>query len=203
MLAFRYPADGNPVQVLAEKLNAYYTALRPEKAYLHLDRPAYGTGETIWFSAYVVDALRHQPDTLSKVLHVDLLSPQRLVIARRTLRLAGGRGSGDIALSDTLVAGTYLLRAYTSWMRNAGNDEFVFERELQVWPAAPDQPDAPAASPALAVSRTATKNPAGKLDVQFFPKAATWWWGCRPRWASRRRRPAGAARPSAGRCWMS
>ena len=170
LLAFRYPADGNPVQVLAEKLSAYYAAVRPEKVYLHLDRPAYGTGETMWFSAYVVDALRHQPDTLSKVLHVDLLSPQRLVIARRTLRLAGGRGYGDLELSDTLAAGTYLLRAYTSWMRNVGQGELVFERELQVWPAAPDQPDAPAGGPALAISRPAAKTPAGKLDVQFFPE---------------------------------
>ncbi|WP_223653069.1 TonB-dependent receptor plug domain-containing protein [Hymenobacter psoromatis] len=168
LLAFRNPADGNPVQVLAEKLSAYYITLRPEKAYLHLDRPAYGTGETIWFSAYVVDALRHQPDTLSKVLHVDLLSPQRLVVARRTLRLAGGRGYGDIELGDTLAAGTYLLRAYTDWMRNAGNGEYFFERQLQVWPAAPNQPDAPDAGPALAISRTAPKTPVGKPDVQFF-----------------------------------
>ena len=170
LLAFRYPTDGNPVQVLAEKLSAYYAATRPEKVYLHFDRPAYGTGETMWFSAYVVDALRHQPDTLSKVLHVDLLSPQRLVIARRTLRLAGGRGYGDIELGDTLQAGTYLLRAYTSWMRNTGKDEFIFERELQVWPAAPDQPDETGTAAVAAASRGTAKAPVGKTDVQFFPE---------------------------------
>ena len=138
LLAFRYPTDGNPIQAIAEKLSAYYALVRPEKAYLHLDRPAYGTGETIWFSAYVVDALRHQPDTLSKVLHVELLSPERRVVARRTLHLSGGRTYGDIELGDTLKAGTYLLRAFTTWMRNV-NPAYVFQRQLQVWPAAPNQ----------------------------------------------------------------
>ncbi|MGI4759718.1 MAG: TonB-dependent receptor plug domain-containing protein [Janthinobacterium lividum] len=173
LMAFRLPAEDNPIRVIAEKLSAYYAATLPEKAYLHLDRPAYGTGETIWLSAYVVDALRHRPDTLSKVLHVDLLSPQRRVVARRTLRLVGGRAAGDIELSDSLVAGTYLLRAYTSWMLNAGPN-YVFERRLQVWPASPDQS---ASEPLAPIStKTAAKPsspPAGKIDVQFFPEGGT------------------------------
>jgi len=171
LVGFRQPTDGNPIQVIAEKLGAYYASVRPEKAYLHLDRPAYGTGETIWFSAYVVDALRHQPDTLSKVLHVELLSPQRQVVARRTLRLAGGRTYGDIELSDSLKAGTYLLRAFTNWMRNTDH-AYVFQRRLQVWPAAPGQPDsfgdATPAAPARATAKAAVA--AGKVDVQFFPE---------------------------------
>jgi hypothetical protein len=173
LMAFRLPADDNPIRVIAEKLSAYYAATLPEKAYLHLDRPAYGTGETVWFSAYVVDALRHRPDTLSKVLHVDLLSPERRVVARRTLRLVGGRAAGDIELGDTLAAGTYLLRAYTNWMLNAGPD-YVYQRRLQVWPASPDQTEVPGtASPGTKAAVKSTVLPAGKVDVQFFPEGGT------------------------------
>jgi hypothetical protein len=171
LMAFRLPAEENPIRVIAEKLSAYYAATLPEKAYLHLDRPAYGTGETIWFSAYVVDALRHRPDTLSKVLHVDLLSPERRVVARRTLRLVGGRAAGDIELTDSLTAGTYLLRAYTAWMLNAGPN-YVYERRLQVWPASPDQTDAQGATaaPGTKTPVKAAVMPTGKVDVQFFPE---------------------------------
>jgi hypothetical protein len=174
LMAFRLPADDNPIRVIAEKLSAYYAATLPEKTYLHLDRPAYGTGETIWFSAYVVDALRHRPDTLSKVLHVDLLSPERRVVARRTLRLVGGRAAGDIELVDSLQAGTYLLRAYTNWMLNAGPD-YVYQRRLQVWPASPDQTDAAGAdaSPAAKSAVKSAALPTGKVDVQFFPEGGT------------------------------
>ncbi|WP_331060413.1 TonB-dependent receptor plug domain-containing protein [Hymenobacter sp.] len=162
-------AEESPIARIARQLGEYYAAARGEKAYLHLDRPVYATGETIWFSAYVVDASRHQLDSLSQVLHVDLLSPQRKVVARRTLRLQGGRASGDLYIADSLAAGTYVLRAYTNWMRNAGED-FVYSRRLSVWPASPlSPPDVPGTSAAAAAGKgksAAVRRP----DVQFFPE---------------------------------
>ena len=169
--AFRLrPTDDGLLPRVARQLTDYLLAARQEKAYLHLDRPVYGTGETIWFSAYVVDASQHQLDSLSQVLHVDLLGPDKRVVARRTLRLKGGRSSGDLLIADTLAPGTYLLRAYTNWMRNAG-DEFVYSRRLNIWPASP-------IGPRDAVVPNAPTTPAGKAraaaaarpDVQFFPE---------------------------------
>ncbi|RYY09951.1 MAG: hypothetical protein EOO36_21375, partial [Cytophagaceae bacterium] len=129
ILAFRQPTDDNPVRVLAERVAQFYNRAKLEKVYLQLDRPVYGTGETIWFSAYIVDGLRHRPDSLSKILYVELLSPQRSLVARRTLRVEpGGLTNGDIELDDSLRAGTYVLRAYTNWMRNAG-PSFFYERQ--------------------------------------------------------------------------
>jgi len=172
LAAFRLPAEDNPIRVIAQKLSDYYLTTQPEKVYLHLDRPAYGTGETIWFSAYVVDALRHRPDTLSKVLHVDLLSPQRQVVARRTLRLQGGRTFGDLDLDDSLEAGTYLLRAYTNWMRN-GNSEFIYQRRLQVWPASPEPRDMTGAAAPAPKATPGKAAVAGKIDVQFFSEGGS------------------------------
>jgi hypothetical protein len=170
LAAFRLPADDNPVRVLAERVAAFYATTKPEKVYLHLDRPVYGTGETIWFNAYLVDAMRHRPDSLSKVLYVELLSPQRQLVARRTLRvMPGGLANGDIELDDTLRAGTYLLRAYTNWMRNQGTN-FFYQRQLQVWPAAPQEVDASGVAPAASRPSAALKTTAGKVDVQFFPE---------------------------------
>ncbi|GAB3581385.1 hypothetical protein GCM10027345_24120 [Hymenobacter daeguensis] len=169
--AFRpQPTDEPLLARIARQLGEFYTAARQEKAYLHLDRPVYGTGETIWFSAYVVDASRHQLDSLSAVLHVDLLSPERKVVARRTLRLQGGRATGDLDIADTLAAGTYVLRAYTNWMRNAGED-FIYSRQLSVWPASPLGPQEPSkpAAPTTAYAR-ARAAAAARPDVQFFPE---------------------------------
>jgi hypothetical protein len=104
------------------------------------------------------------------VLYVELLSPQRQLVARRTLRVApGGLANGDIELDDSLRAGTYLLRAYTNWMRNQGTN-FFYQRQLQVWPAAPKEADASGVAPAASRPSAALKTTAGKVDVQFFPE---------------------------------
>ncbi|MDO7848314.1 TonB-dependent receptor plug domain-containing protein [Hymenobacter sp. M29] len=171
LTAFRpRPTDETLLQRIARQVGEYYLTARQEKAYLHLDRPVYATGETIWFSAYVVDASRHQLDSLSQVLHVDLLSPQRKVVARRTIRLQGGRASGDIDIADSLTAGTYVLRAYTNWMRNAGED-FIYSRRLSVWPASPlSPPDVPTSTPGGAGSNVRRVARPGQPDIQFFPE---------------------------------
>ena len=167
--AFRLrPTGDDLLPRLARQLTDYLLAARQEKAYLHLDRPVYGTGETIWFSAYVVDASQHQLDSLSQVLHVDLLSPEKRVVARRTLRLKGGRSSGDLLIADTLAPGTYVLRAYTNWMRNAG-DEFVYSRRLSIWPASPVGPqEAPVPAAPTTPAGKARAAAAARPDVQFF-----------------------------------
>ncbi len=162
------PPEDGLLPRIAARLADYYQAVRPEKVYLHLDRPVYGTGETIWFSAYVVDASQHLPDSLSQVLHVDLVSADRRVVGRRTLRLHAGRAAGDLDIADTLAGGTYVLRAYTNWMRNAG-DEFVYSRRLSVWPASPIGPQEPVTPPAPTTPAGRARAAAvARPDVQFF-----------------------------------
>ena len=171
LTAFRsQPPEDTLMQRIARQLSTYYTAARGEKAYLHLDRPVYATGETIWFSAYVVDAAQHRLDSVSQVLHVDLVSSDRKVVARRTIQLRGGRAGGDIDIADSLAAGTYQLRAYTNWMRNAG-EEFIYSRRLSVWPASPlSPPDVPQGPLAGSTKASRAAAAANRPDVQFFPE---------------------------------
>ena len=153
--AFQTPPDDSPFRRIVKSLLGFYATTLPEKAYLHLDRPAYSSGETVWFKAYLAEADSHRPDTLSKILYVELVSPQRRVVAQRTLRLQAGVAPGDLALPDTLPAGTYQLRAYTNWMRNAG-PAFFFSRPLAVLDARGTLPVA--------------SSPTAKPDLQFFPE---------------------------------
>ena len=156
--AFRLPPEESPFRRIVKNLLGFYATTLPEKAYLHLDRPYYAGGETVWFKAYLVEADSHRADTLSKILYVELLSPQRRMVARRTLHLKAGVAAGDLALSDTLPAGTYQLRAYTNWMRNAG-PAFFFSRPLAVLDAQGKLPGGPA--------------PTAKPDLQFFPEGGS------------------------------
>jgi hypothetical protein len=106
-----------------------------EKAYLHFDNTAYFLGETIWFKAYVVNALGNQPSDMSKTLHVQLLTPEGQVIQSKKFYLSNGVCSGDLALQDSLPAGFYEIRAFTRSMINFG-PEVVFSRVFPIF----DQP---------------------------------------------------------------
>ncbi|MES2240700.1 MAG: hypothetical protein V4497_10635 [Bacteroidota bacterium] len=104
-----------------------------EKVYLHTDNNYYTVGESVWYKAYSVYAYTNQLFDHSKILYVELISPDSKIISRNITNLEGGLGHGDFILADSLgiKPGTYQLRAYTNWMRNYG-DDFVFKKEIQI-----------------------------------------------------------------------
>ncbi|NVO32388.1 TonB-dependent receptor plug domain-containing protein [Hymenobacter lapidiphilus] len=159
--------------LLARRLAEFYASTKPETSYLHLDQAAYVAGETLWFKAYLLDARTHRPDSLSKVLYVDVVAPNRQVLFKRTLALTDGLATGDIVLPDTISSGVYTLRAYTSWMRNSDEGLF-FTRRVPVWQAS--APVSTGSEPsamrqAQLARRTARAlEAATKPDVQFFPE---------------------------------
>lgn len=104
-----------------------------EKIYLHTDNNYYTIGESLWYKAYSVYAYTNQLFDHSKILYVELISPESKIVSRNITRLEGGLGHGDFILADSLdiKPGTYQLRAYTNWMRNYG-DDFVFKKEIQI-----------------------------------------------------------------------
>jgi len=104
-----------------------------EKVYLHTDNNYYTIGESLWYKAYSVYAYTNQLFDHSKILYVELISPESKIISRNITNLEGGLGHGDFVLADSLgiKPGTYQLRAYTNWMRNYG-DDFVFKKEIQI-----------------------------------------------------------------------
>jgi hypothetical protein len=104
-----------------------------EKVYLHTDNNYYMVGESLWYKAYSVYAYTNQLFDHSKILYVELISPDSKIISRNITNLEGGLGHGDFILADSLgiKPGTYQLKAYSNWMRNYG-DDFVFKKEIQI-----------------------------------------------------------------------
>lgn len=110
-----------------------FNQLNPqEKVYLHFDNTGYYLGDTIWFKAYAVFAEQLRPTTLSKVLHVELLTPQGIIVDDRQLKLENGECHGEFALSSRYHSGFYEVRAYTRSMLNFG-DDCIFSRVFPVY----------------------------------------------------------------------
>lgn len=102
-----------------------------EKVYLHTDRNIYYSGDDIWFKAYLVDVSNSLPTNHSKNLHVELISPESKIIDCRIVGIKDGLGNGDFKLPLNLLSGRYLLRAYTNYMRNYG-DQLFFCKEVDI-----------------------------------------------------------------------
>lgn len=120
------------LSVLLSILPMLQNAPVQEQAYLHIDNNCYFKGDSIWYKAYVVrsDELTYTP--LSKLLYVELLNPEGLLVERQTQVISSlGFGAGAFALPDTLYSGYYELRAYTRYMLNFN----VTERNYPTWKA--------------------------------------------------------------------
>ncbi len=159
--AFRF--EEHWLDKIVAKFESFQQHSPQEKAYLHLDRPYYSVGETIWFKAYLINSGSHTADSVSKTLYVDLVDKAtgKVVLLKKN-ELKGGLGEGDLVLKDSLKAGEYLLRAYTGWMRNF-SDAFFFHRDIPVFKADAPPPSFP--------------TNADEIDVQFMPEGGQLVWG--------------------------
>jgi hypothetical protein len=102
-----------------------------ENVYVETDRSYYLAGETIWFSAFVMDNLHMDSTLLSGVLYVDLINSDNSVEKHLKLIVSNGRTYGDFVLKKNAKNGIYRLRAYTQYMRNF-QEEYLFEKEIPV-----------------------------------------------------------------------
>jgi hypothetical protein len=97
-----------------------------ESLYLQTDRDIYVVGEQVWMKVFKLDAHANKPDNFSKVVYIELLNQAGNPVNQLKLHVPDKSGSTGFTLSDTLSSGNYLLRAYTSWMKNYPAKDFSF-----------------------------------------------------------------------------
>ncbi|WP_214073651.1 carboxypeptidase regulatory-like domain-containing protein [Mucilaginibacter sp. dw_454] len=125
------PKSDDPIDKLVAALQKWADTNPQEKVYLQTDKPYYALGDTIWFKGYVTVGSRHQLSALSHALYVDLITQGDSLVRTLKLPITTGMVIGDFALGDDLKPGSYRIRAYTQWMRNAG-DEYFFDKTFTV-----------------------------------------------------------------------
>jgi hypothetical protein len=136
-------------------LDSFSRRLPVEKVYLHMDKPYYNIGDTLWFKAYLVDGIHLAPSKRSGLLYVELDDDSTVVARQISIKVKDGIGWGQIPLPKSIFhEGGYTLRAYTNWMQNFGSNYF-FDKRLYLGVAAKD---------AWLVKSTATVNRVADKD---------------------------------------
>jgi TonB-dependent SusC/RagA subfamily outer membrane receptor len=153
---FAFTFNEDLADSIVNQFNKYAGTYPQEKAYLHLDKPYYTAGETIWFKSYLIEAATNVLDTASIPLNVELIDNLvGLVVAKKMLKLEGGMAAGNFELPDSLHSGYYSLRAYTNWMRNF-DENLMFSKDFKVHK--------------IGEEILPTKFNAQDIDFQFFPE---------------------------------
>jgi hypothetical protein len=159
---------------ITSSLEKYTSTFPQEKLYLHFDKEYYLPGDTIWFKAYQVNASSHEPDSISKIVYVDLIGAQNSILTQLKLKSKSGFAHGDISLPDTLQPGNYRVRAYTNWMRNL-DPAFFFTKILSVYSLSGMLTSGSITAPTgsgknkQALVDTIPKHKSA-IDLQFFPE---------------------------------
>jgi hypothetical protein len=103
---------------LSQRFLRYCKTVPREEIFIHSDRNKYISGEILWFNVYLIDRQSLKPSSGSRIVYFELLNDVNRPVVQKRILIDKGCGPGQILLPDTLSAGIYTIRAYTSWMRN-------------------------------------------------------------------------------------
>lgn len=119
-------------QTLTDRIALQLRLYPKEKIHLHIDRSTYVSGDTLWFSAYLLHSTFHTPFFLSSYLYVELITPFGEVINRVKIKKNERQCfSGYILVPLHAATGNYTLRAYTRFMLT-DSMAAIFKREVHI-----------------------------------------------------------------------
>ena len=187
-----YLNDGRHVDQLmryAGNIHQFNQIFQQETVFLQFDNTAYFEGETIWFKAFVVKSST-LTRSRSRVLYVDLLSPNGVLLQQKKLLVRSGQADGSFTLMDRSTeearqlrgvqpypSGYYEVRAYTQNMLDF-NDNSVFSRVLPVYRKPSVEDGWTEAEIDVSKSRIEQLRPeTGQTDdvsVTFYPEGGVW-----------------------------
>lgn len=89
-----------------------------EKTYVFTDADSYQAGQRVNLRVFLVNAVVHQADSMSRYVYVELLNPGHLVVKRVRLLRSNQGFVGYIDIPEGVTKGRYMLRSYTQNMLN-------------------------------------------------------------------------------------
>ncbi len=107
-----------------------YTAKAPqEKLYVQFDNVKYGTGQTVWYKAYIMNGF--QPSLLSKNFYIDWYDDNGKLISSSVTPIISSFSTGNFKIPENYVGTNIHAMAYTKWMRNF-DPAYFFNQDLQI-----------------------------------------------------------------------
>lgn len=128
-----------------------------ERVSLLTDRDIYFVNEDIFFAAQIFTNLADE-QTFSQVIYIELIDYLGHSLNRGKYLLNQGFCNAKIHVPQTLITGTYYIKAYTKWMRNFPNQEYFYYPVTIINPQSNE-----------VLNKAADYQPDFTLDTIFYP----------------------------------
>jgi hypothetical protein len=135
-------------------INLYGEYFPQEKIHVHFDKPAYNTGETIWFKAYLYTGIA--PSNISRNFYAELVEPSGRILSQKIVPIFEASASGSFDIPANITSPSLIFRAYTTWMLNF-DTSFIYTKTFRVL----NKNVAPGSVPAAATTRSLKLFPEG------------------------------------------
>lgn len=99
--------------------------------YMHLNKSILLEGETLGFSAYVMDHKKQIPSQIVKNLYCQILNSEGKVIKEQMMIVENGKTDGVFAIDSIMPSGNYSVRGFTNWMKNFKSPHY-FEAPIRI-----------------------------------------------------------------------
>lgn len=100
-----------------------------DRVHIHFDKSTYGAGDTVWFKAYLLNAL--SPVNRSKNFYIDWTDAQGKLIERTVSPIVSGVTMGQIAIPPEYKDAYIHVKGYTKWMLNF-DSAFLYNKDIRV-----------------------------------------------------------------------
>lgn len=128
--AYSNTNNDNKAQLpIIDKFKKWMAQHPDERLYLSTDKSLYTPGETVWFTTFVRNASTLTTDSISSILHVEVINPKGTVENHLKYMIADGVVNGNFLFTHGMAGGVYKFKAYTMWQLNDTTQK-IFEKEI-------------------------------------------------------------------------
>ena len=160
MLCFAFGSKSlssqNDIDFIADSYEDYINLPR-EVVYLHLNKSTVFVGETLGFTAYVLNKSDKKPSSLTKNLYVTIEDKNQNVVKQKMIMVDNGTASNIFEIDSLFSNQTYTIKAYTNWLRNFNENNF-FNQSFKV-------------ETIETLESSKSDAPIAKIDAQFLPES--------------------------------
>ncbi|GAB4154459.1 MAG: hypothetical protein Tsb0033_02470 [Winogradskyella sp.] len=116
----------NDIDIISGTYDEYVNLPR-EVVYLHLNKTTLFVGESLGFTAYVLNKNDKKLSLQTKNLYVTIEDKNQKIIKQKMVMVDNGVASNIFEIDSLFSNNTYTIKAYTNWMRNFNENNFFVE----------------------------------------------------------------------------